>query len=238
MLPFLVALAGVALLLAGLALVRGFGARYRVARLLAAAPEVSVAEAVSLARGGSVRYVRVQGRITSEEEFPDEQDRPLVYRRARLELARPDGGWRVVHEEREAVPFGLADRSAFIALDIEELSEGLVVLPREATGVGADIPRHLPPDADPAMPARQRVDQVSAVEHAHAAGVPTLDAHGQPRLSAGLGRPLVLTTLERAEAMRVLADGRSGRLRVAALLLALGGSLLLASGLLALMQAA
>ncbi len=234
MFPALAALAGAVMVLAGVALVRGFGPRYRVARLLAAAPEVTIAEAVTLARRGSVRYVRLHGRISSEEEFPDQQDRPLVYRRTRLELGAPGGGWRIVQEEREAVPFGLADRESFIGLDAERLAEGLVVLPREAVGVAGDAPLHVPPGTDPAAPARERVDQVSSVEHAHAAGVPTLDPDGHALLTAGLGRPLILTTLERDEAMRVLAAGRSGRLRAAALLLLLGMGLLLTGALLAL----
>ena len=41
-------------------------------------------------------------------------------------------------------------------------------------------------------------------------------------MSAGLGRPLVLTTLEPAEAMRVLTGGRTARPRFAAVLLASG----------------
>ena len=47
------------------------------------------------------------------------------------------------------------------------------------------------------------------------------------RLTAGLGRPLILTTLERDEAMRVLAGGARRAPLVAAL--ALGGGLVLLS---------
>ena len=47
---------------------------------------------------------------------------------------------------------------------------------------------------------------MSSVEHAIVAGVPAIDpADGTVRMTAGLGRPLILTTLERDEAMRVLA---------------------------------
>ena len=78
------------------------------------------------------------------------------------------------------------------------------------------------PAPPPTTPVRLRVDQVSSVEHAIVLGVPRLDADGEPRLSAGLGRPLVLTTLETDEAMRVLAEGRSGRIKVALVCLAGG----------------
>jgi hypothetical protein len=45
-------------------------------------------------------------------------------------------------------------------------------------------------------------------------------------MTSGLGRPLVLTTLERDEAMRILAGGRGARLRLAAALVAIGLALL------------
>jgi hypothetical protein len=52
------------------------------------------------------------------------------------------------------------------------------------------------------------IQQVSAVEHAVVAGVPaTVPGSGEPTMTAGLGRPLILTTLENEEAMRVLAGG-------------------------------
>ena len=232
MLPLFVGLLGLALLGAAAAIVAGFGDRYRVGRLLAAAPEASIAEAAALAGEQSQRYVRVHGRLASAEVFPDDQDRPLVYRRSRLEVQQ-GGAWRTVDERREAVEFGLEDRQAHIAIDAEALAEGLVVLPRIAVGSVADLPTGLVTPvhlhADPATPARQRVEQVSAVEHATAAGVPRLDRVGQPMLSAGLGRPLILTTLERSEAMRILAAGRSGRLRAAAVMGALGLGLLAAA---------
>jgi hypothetical protein len=71
-----------------------------------------------------------------------------------------------------------------------------------------------------------RVEQVSAVEHAWVAGVPSIGPDGQPRLSAGLGRPLILTPLEPSAAMRVLAAGGRGRVVAAAFLLGSGLSLL------------
>ena len=62
---------------------------------------------------------------------------------------------------------------------------------------------------------RLRIEHVSAVDHATAAGVPRLDADGSVVLGPGLGRPLVLTTLELDEAMRVLAGQRRRELLLA-----------------------
>jgi hypothetical protein len=64
------------------------------------------------------------------------------------------------------------------------------------------------------------------VEHAIVVGVPMLDPAGVPRMTAGMGRPLVLTTLESSEAMRILTEGDRTRPLVAVLCLA-GGFLLL-----------
>jgi hypothetical protein len=79
-------------------------------------------------------------------------------------------------------------------------------------------------------PARLRIEQISSVEHAIVVGVPMLGALGEPTISAGLGRPLILTTLERSEAMRLLANGDSGRPMVAVASL-IGGLALFSVGL-------
>jgi hypothetical protein len=232
---------GVALALVGLAIafglvaiwiLRRLGPAYRIGRLLAASPRASIAEAITLARSGRPAYVRTTGRISSDEVFPDEHDRPLVFRRTRL-MAAAGGGWQVLSDDIEAVPFGLEARSDFIAIDEMGLAEGLVVIPREAEGRVGDLPAEAAAGLPPDSPAKLVIDQISAVEQAIACGVPALDAHGRPRLSAGLGRPLILTTLESGAAMRILVAGRRGLVAAAAVLLALAAiSLVLAAGLL------
>ena len=69
---------------------------------------------------------------------------------------------------------------------------------------------------------RLRIEQVSAVEHAIAVGVPRRAADGEVRMTEGLGRPLIVTTLEASEAMRILADGRTRRPLLAAICLVAG----------------
>jgi hypothetical protein len=205
--PIALAACGVAAFLSAVVLLRRVPG-YRVARILSSAPDVSIDEAVASATSGQRRYVRVRGRISSEEEFPDEQDRPLVFRWRRLEVAERPGGWTTVDEERVAVPFSIQERASSIAVDIDALAEGLVVLPREATGVAGEVPDRLPPGTPPEAAVRHRVDQVSAVEHATVAGVPVGAQSGGAMLTEGLGRPLILTTLELPEAMRLLSAGR------------------------------
>ena len=88
------------------------------------------------------------------------------------------------------------------------------------------MPDRVPAGTPPEAPARLLVEQVSSVEHAIVAGVPGLDSSGAPQLTAGLGRPLVMTTLEPAEAMRILVEGERRRPFIAAACLA-GGVILL-----------
>ena len=226
--PLILLLGGLVALGAGAAVLRSYGPRYRVGRLLSATPLVSVAEAVGAA-GGPPRYVRIAGRLDAEEPFEDDAHRPLVLRRTRLEV-RDGRGWRAIEDGREAVPFEVREGLDGIAIDSDALDDGLVVIPRESVGTAADAPDRVPADIAPTTPVRLRVDQISAVEHAIVLGVPTPGPDGAARMTAGLGRPLILTTLEPDEAMRIIAGSGSRRPLVAALCLG-GGLVLLTAGL-------
>jgi len=235
MTPQLVVGAGLVVLALGVGLLRSFGPRYRVGRLLASATQVSIGDAVRLARAGERRLVRVDGRIDSDQDFEDEHHRPLVMRRTTLEWHPARGGsghggddltWRPIGEPRvELVPFVLQEGLDEIGLDGAVLTEGLVVVPRISTGTVGDLGDRAPADIGRDGDARLTVEQVSSVEHAIAVGVPAVGADGEPTLTAGLGRPLVLTTLELPEAMRILTGGNRGRSTLAAGALVLGAAL-------------
>jgi hypothetical protein len=219
--PALFLVLGIALLLAGWLLLRSFGPGLRIGRLLSATPQVTLGEALDMARRGESHYVRVTGRIDAVDPFPDEFGRPLVLRRERVEVREGDR-WRAIGEARREVAFALRDRLEEIEVDGAAVDEGLVVIPRESTGRAGDIADRFEGPVDPALAVRFRVDQVSAVEHAFAVGVPVLGEDGIVRLEAGRGRPLILTTLELDAAMRVLARGRRQRATLAAALLVVG----------------
>jgi hypothetical protein len=219
---------GALALLAGTAVLLSFGPRYRVGRLLAVTPAVGLDEALRIAGSDERRYVRVDGRLDSEEDFPDEHQQPLVYRRRRLQLRRR-GQWQTVEDNLETVPFHINEGLSTIGIDHAALEHGLVVLPRESTGKAGEIPDRLPAGTPSATPARMRIEQISSVEHAIVLGVPVASAAG-PTMTAGLGRPLVLTTLEVPEAMRIIGGGRTRALAATALLAA--GLAILALGLL------
>jgi hypothetical protein len=163
----------------------------------------------------------VHGRVSSDEEFPDENDRPLVFRRERLEVRRErSGAWETLQDERVAVPFGVELRSAFIGVDVDAIGDGLVVMSRESSGRASEVAERLPASVPVDASVRLRVDQVSAVEQASVAGVPRL-ADGQPLMTAGARRPLIVSTMEIPAAMRVLSGGHRGRVLGAVVLIAL-----------------
>jgi hypothetical protein len=218
--PIVFVVAGFVALGAGWIAMRRLGPGARIGRILAATKVVEMAQAREIATSGQARYVGIGGRVDAEEPWEDESGRPLVYRRSRLE--RLDGtGWMPFEEDRRVVPFELAGALERIKVDGDALDEGLVVVSRESEGTAAEIPDRVPPGTPPATPIRLRVEFVSAVDHALVLGVPTLDGE-RVVMRPGLGRPLILTTLEPAEAMRLLAQGREGATRAISVLLVVG----------------
>lgn len=227
MTPLLPAAAGVVALVAAALILRSFGPRYRVGRLLAVVTQVSVADAIRLAESGEARYVRVDGRIDSDAEFEDADHRPLVLRRTRIDWrATSRGGWTPFDTRLEVAPFVVREGLDEIAVDAESLGDGLVVVPRQSVGQARDVEAMAAAGIDPDAEARLRIELVSSVDHATVLGVPARAADGSVVMRPGLGRPLVVSTLESDEAMRVLAGGAIGRSRAAIACLVAGLALI------------
>jgi hypothetical protein len=225
--PLILVIASLIAMAAGVITLRSFGPRYRVGRLLATTPRVSVADALAIARDGPARYVRVDGRIDAEDEFEDAEHRPLVFRRTRLE-ARSGDRWSAFEDSLESVKFQIREGLDGIGVDATSLEVGLIVVPRHSVGVAGDVTGRAPSGIDPATPVRAIIEQISSVEHAIVLGVPVSPSGdgGAVQLTAGLGRPLVLTTLEPDEAMRILAGGSTRPRLAAACFLAATGLLI------------
>lgn len=238
-----VALIGAALVVIGLALSRRTDARTRAGQLLAGLSPLSPTEALKLAalRGDAAPYLAIKGSIDAPEIFEDEHHRPLVYRRERVSIA-DDVGWRVIDIAERSLPFVISDPSSSISIATADLSDGLVVVERRWEGSVADLHaagrEYQRPEtaalvaalaaSDPTRGARVGLEQISNLDRATAAGQLV---NGE--LRAGVGRPLVVTTLERDEALRLLGTEGRGRLATSTLALALLalGVLLLVGGI-------
>lgn len=228
MVPLLLGAAGVVAFGIAAAILRSFGPAYRVGRLLAVAPHVSIAEAIQLAESGKAAYVRIEGRIDSEAEWEDADHRPLVLRRTTFEWrpAGRRGAWRAFDSHLEVVPFVIREGLDEIAVQGDAIADGLVTVPRQSVGEVRDVEEMTAAGLDPAAQARLRVDLVSTVDHGTVLGVPRRDADGVVTIGPGMGRPLILSTLEGDEAMRTLSGGAIGRSRAAVACL-LGGAALI-----------
>lgn len=233
MTPLALIVAGLASIAIGTLLLRTYGPRVRVGRLLAVTPSASVDGARQIAIAGARRYVRLNGRLDADDEFPDENHRPLVFRRRRLETRR-GRGWRLLDERVESVPFRLREGLLEIDVDGGVLDVGLVTLVRESVGTVGEAGGALEPDVraglDPSAVVRLRIEQLSSVDHATVLGMPVATPDGRVAITAGTGRPLVVCTLGRDEAMRVLAGGTRA-LPAAAAATLVGGLLGVAIGL-------
>jgi len=238
-----IALVGAALIVSGLLLSRRTDVRTRAGQLLAGLSPITPTEALRLAalRGASAPYLAIKGSIDAPEIFEDESHRPLVYRRERVSIA-DEQGWRVIDTAVRSLPFVISDASSAINVSTADLADGLVVVERRWEGSVADLHaagrEYQSPEtaalvaaiaaSDPTRGARVGLEQISNLDRATAAGQ-LVDGE----LRAGAGRPLVVTTLERAEALRLLGGEGRGRLAssTAALALFALGLLLLLGGI-------
>ena len=164
-----------------------------------------------MAARGDGAYVRVTGTRRQRRGVPRRARQP-----PRVPAPPPPAGGRrsrLADDRRraDAVPFWLEERGVRVG-DRRRRARRRArrrPAPVRGPGVGARARQHpalalasLPPTRDPAPRraglggrARRRVRASSRARRT-----------GQPRMTAGLGRPLVLTPLEPAEAMRVLAS--------------------------------
>ena len=235
-----IALIGAALIVIGLLLSRRTNVRTRAGQLLAGLSPITPTEALRLAalRGDSAPYLAIKGSVDASEIFEDEHHRPLVFRRERVSIA-DEQGWRVIDVAERSLPFVISDPSSAIRIATADLADGLVVVERRWEGSVAELHaaarEYQSPEtaalvaaiaaSDPSRHARVGLEQISNLDRATAAGQ-LVDGE----LRAGAGRPLVVTTLERADALRLLGGEGRGRLAsstVALALLALGLLLLI-----------
>ena len=222
------------------------GTRTRAARLMAGVAPISPREALLVGDG---HYLAVSGNIDAAEAFEDESHRPLVYRRERVLIA--DGAtWREVERVVRSVPFVISDGDHSLTIDAAQLGDGLVVIERQWDGSVAELAAahrdYQNPEsaalvaqlasAAPTTGARVILEQISTLDRGTAAGL----LRGGALTAGGAGQPLVLTTLDRREALRILGSGQRASLAAGllTLLLLIAGLLLLLIGSAALLSEA
>jgi len=222
------------------------GTRTRAARLMAGVAPVTPREALLIGDG---HYLAVSGNIDAAEAFEDESHRPLVYRRERVLIA--DGAtWREVERVVRSVPFVISDGDHSLTIDAAQLGDGLVVIERQWDGSVAELAAahrdYQNPEsaalvaqlasAAPTTGARVILEQISTLDRGTAAGL----LRGGALTAGGAGQPLVLTTLDRREALRILGSGQRASLAAGllTLLLLIAGLLLLLIGSAALLSEA
>jgi hypothetical protein len=198
---------------------------------------------------GDGHYLAVSGNIDAAEAFEDESHRPLVYRRERVLIA--DGNtWREIERVVRSVPFVISDSDHSLAIDAAQLGDGLVVIERQWDGSVAELAAahrdYQNPEsttlvaqlasAAPTAGARVILEQISTLDRGTAAGL----LRGGALTAGGAGQPLVLTTLDRREALRILGSGQRASLAAGllTLLLLIVGALLLLAGSAALLSEA
>jgi hypothetical protein len=198
---------------------------------------------------GDGHYLAVSGNIDAAEAFEDESHRPLVYRRERVLIA--DGTtWREIERVVRSVPFVISDGEHALAIDAAQLGDGLVVIERQWDGSVAELAAahrdYQNPEsaalvaqlasAAPTAGARVILEQISTLDRGTAAGL----LRGGALTAGGAGQPLVLTTLDRREALRILGSGQRASLAAGllTLLLLIVGALLLLAGSAALLSEA
>lgn len=222
------------------------GTRTRAARLMAGVAPVTPREALLVGDG---HYLAVSGNIDAAEAFEDESHRPLVYRRERVLIA--DGSaWREIERVVRSVPFVISDGDHSLAIDAAQLGDGLVVIERQWDGSVAELAAahrdYQDPEsatlvaqlasAAPTTGARVILEQISTLDRGTAAGL----LRDSALTAGGAGQPLVLTTLDRREALRILGSGQRASLAAGllTLLLLIAGLLLFVIGSAALLSEA
>jgi len=232
--PLWLALAGGALLVAGLAMVRRSGAHTRIARRLAGAREVRVGELVKIGPDGLLprRPVRVLGRVRCADPIVTAEGDRLVALHRDVEVLTRDGNWRSVERLREARSFELWDHGGSLAVDPAEAAEPLVVLPHVWLGSPGELDETYVPaltrlgtQRGELRDARATTRMVSVIDRLLVLADLRRGPEGHVMLSPPRGG-YVISGLELDDAMRLLGGGRPRLLVAGAALVAAGASLL------------
>ena len=236
-----VVIAAIVLIAGGLFAIRISGAEPGIARRLAGAREWRVGDLVA-ADMVPGRPVRVSGRIRCPDPIVTDREERLVALHRDVQVRQPGGAWRSIERIRETRGFELWDHDGSLALDPAEAAEPLVAIPHVWRGTTAALrdQSHLAAVArlgaadGEEWPAQSVTRIVSVVERLLVlAAVERTD--GVTRLIPPPGGYLI-STLELADAMRLLGGRRQRVMLGGVAMVVLGGAVALA-GLVAVLGA-
>jgi hypothetical protein len=225
----LVAVLGALIAAAGFAVLHLIGAQLRLARRLAGARELSVAEILSLP-STPPRAVRVRGRVrTSDPIISSADGEPLVALHRDVAVWQVGSGWRTIERLRLTRSFELWDHAGSLSVDPGAAAEPLVTIPLVWEGSteelgdahSAAIARLAGGNGQPA-PARSVTRTIGVADTLLVLAEVRIGDDGTASLAPPIGG-YIISSLALDEGMRVLG-GRRRALLAAALIGLIGGS--------------
>lgn len=232
-LPIGLLVLGVVLLVAGTLALRRSGAQAGIARRLAAARPVRLAELLAGSRMPA-RPVRVAGRVRCADPIVTPGNDRLVALHRDVEVRLPAGGWRTIERLRETRVFEVWDHAGSTPLDPSAAAEPLVAIPHVWHGSPAELPvdyasavARLAAEGGTPTEARSVTRMLSVIDHLLVLAEVRRDAAGTVSLRPPPGG-YVISALALDDAMRLLGGPHKRLLLGAAAALGLGALLALA----------
>ena len=216
----LLAVAGLAAVGMGAALIRSSGADIRAGRRLAGARGATIRELQDRAAQGQLPPgpVRVEGRVRCSNPLvlPNGDRLASLHRDVEVELG--DGRWRLIERVRDSRPIDLWERAASVPLDLSRVAEPLITIPQVWEGPAEELGDsyraaldRVAAEGGPARRARATTRQVALVDQLIVLAEPERDDAGRLRLLPPPGGFLV-ANVELDTAMRLLAGPHRTRM--------------------------
>ncbi len=220
--------------LAGFVWMRLSGADLAMARRLAGARGLAVADVLDLA-ASPPRAVRVAGRIRCADPLIGPDDEAMVAYHRDVAVRMPDGRWQTIERIREHRSFELWDHAGSLRLDPAEAAEPLITMPAiwegdpaELEGPHAAAVERLTRDEGAPLAARAVTRVIPVTDPLLVLAQVRMEG-GSPSLAPPRGGYLI-SALDLSSAMRLLGGSRRRQLTTAIGMVA-GGALLGVVGL-------
>jgi hypothetical protein len=223
----LFALLGVLLAAGGLVGLRLIGAQLKIARRLAGARQLSVADVLALG-SDPPRPVRVSGRVRTPDPINGPDDEPLVAIHRDVAVLQPGSGWRTIERLRLTRSFQLWDHAGSLGVDPAAAAEPLISIPLVWEGSADELGEpysaaiaRLAADGPRPTRARSVTRTIAVADRLLILARPHVEPEGSHSLLPPDGG-YVISSLELDDAMRLLGGQRRALLAAAIVAFALG----------------